>query len=342
MILSESELELGRRGSARASSCSTGSCSTPSSRRARRSRKCCRSRPTCSSSRSRPTGPTASASTASRASCTPPPARRSRRRRGARTPARPVRVRRGRGAARVPGAVPALHRARVRGRHDRALAAVAEGAADRGRAAADQQRRRHHQLRDAAHRPAAARVRPRPRRRRAADRAPRATTASRCRRSTGRRARSTTEMVVIEDADGPTSIAGLMGGARSEVAAGHDARAAGGRDLERPEHPPQLVGARPAQRGLRRFEKGLQPEQCMHAQAIATQLMIELCGATRRARHDRRRPRAAGRSRRDADRLREARVQAILGVSRRARSARPRSSSALDFASRAARATASR
>ena len=50
--------------------------------------------------------------------------------------------------------------------HDRAVAAVAEGAAGGRRAAPDQQRRRHHQLRDAAHRPAAARVRPRPRRRR--------------------------------------------------------------------------------------------------------------------------------------------------------------------------------
>jgi phenylalanyl-tRNA synthetase beta chain len=28
-----------------------------------------------------------------------------------------------------------------------------------------------------------------------------------------------------------------------------------------------------------RFEKGLQPEQCMHAQAVATRLMLELCGA---------------------------------------------------------------
>ena len=44
--------------------------------------------PTCSSSRSRRTGRTASASTASRARCTPPPARRSRRRRGREDPAR--------------------------------------------------------------------------------------------------------------------------------------------------------------------------------------------------------------------------------------------------------------
>ena len=49
-------------------------------------RACCRSPPTCSSSRSRRTGPTASASTASRARSTPRPARRSRRRRGREDP----------------------------------------------------------------------------------------------------------------------------------------------------------------------------------------------------------------------------------------------------------------
>ena len=43
---------------------------------------------------------------------------------------------------------------------------VAQGAADGGRPAPDLERRRHHQLRDAAHRAAAARVRSRPRRRR--------------------------------------------------------------------------------------------------------------------------------------------------------------------------------
>ncbi|HEY7951543.1 MAG TPA: phenylalanine--tRNA ligase subunit beta, partial [Solirubrobacteraceae bacterium] len=89
-----------------------------------------------------------------------------------------------------------------------------------------------------------------------------------------------TEMVVIEDGEGPTSIAGLMGGARSEV---------------QPEttsvlmevatwHGPAIHRASWAL-GLRseassRFEKGLQPEQCLHAQAVAAQLMIELCGAT--------------------------------------------------------------
>ena len=77
----------------------------------------------------------------------------------------------GRGA--VPRPLPPLHRAGLRERDGRALAAVAEGAPQRRRAAADQQRGRHNQLRDAAHRPAAARLRPRPRRRRAAGGAPR-------------------------------------------------------------------------------------------------------------------------------------------------------------------------
>ena len=87
-----------------------------------------------------------------------------------------------------PGAVPALHRARVRGREDRPEPAVAEGAPDGRRPAPDLERRRHHQLRDAADRPAAARVRPRPRRRRAAHRPAGARPARRWRRSTGRRA----------------------------------------------------------------------------------------------------------------------------------------------------------
>ena len=45
---------------------------------------------------------------------------------------------------------------------DRPVSRLAAGAPHRGRAAPDQQRRRHHQLRDAAHRAAAARFRPRP------------------------------------------------------------------------------------------------------------------------------------------------------------------------------------
>jgi phenylalanyl-tRNA synthetase beta chain len=88
------------------------------------------------------------------------------------------------------------------------------------------------------------------------------------------------EMVVIEDADGPTSIAGLMGGARSEVQPGTTRVL-----LEVANwHGPTIHRASWAL-GLRseassRFEKGLAPEQCLWAQAVASRLMVELCGAT--------------------------------------------------------------
>jgi len=87
------------------------------------------------------------------------------------------------------------------------------------------------------------------------------------------------EMVLIADADGPTSIAGVMGGARSEVA---------------PDTTTVLmevanwIGANIHRTSLRlglrseastRFEKQLQPEQALEAQAVATKLMVELCGA---------------------------------------------------------------
>jgi len=88
------------------------------------------------------------------------------------------------------------------------------------------------------------------------------------------------EMVVIDDAQGPTSIAGLMGGARSEVQP--DTRRVllevatwSGPNIHRTSW---ALGLRSEASG--RFEKGLQPEQCTHAQALAARLMLELCGAT--------------------------------------------------------------
>jgi phenylalanyl-tRNA synthetase beta chain len=87
------------------------------------------------------------------------------------------------------------------------------------------------------------------------------------------------EMVLIEDAEGPTSIAGLMGGARSEVQP-HTTRVL----LESATWNGPNIHRSSWDLGLRseassRFEKGLQPEQCMHAQAVASRLMLELCGA---------------------------------------------------------------
>jgi phenylalanyl-tRNA synthetase beta chain len=123
------------------------------------------------------------------------------------------------------------------------------------------------------------------------------------------------EMVLIEDSDGPTSIAGLMGGARSEVAPETtrvlmEVATWNGPNIHRSSWALALRSE-----ASTRFEKGLQPEQCLHAQALATQLMIDLCGATVA-------PGTIDVGLKDADwiagrlqlGLREARVRAILGV----------------------------
>jgi phenylalanyl-tRNA synthetase beta chain len=88
------------------------------------------------------------------------------------------------------------------------------------------------------------------------------------------------EIVLIEDGEGPTSIAGIMGGARSEVEDGTtrvlmEAANWDGANIHRSS---LKLGLR--SEASTRFEKQLQPEQAMDAQALATTLMIELCGAT--------------------------------------------------------------
>jgi phenylalanyl-tRNA synthetase beta chain len=88
-----------------------------------------------------------------------------------------------------------------------------------------------------------------------------------------------TEMLVIDDADGPTSIAGVMGGERSEV---HDGTTRVLMEVANWDGPnihrtSQLLGLRSEASG--RFEKGLAPEQAMEAQIVATRLMLELTGA---------------------------------------------------------------
>jgi phenylalanyl-tRNA synthetase beta chain len=95
----------------------------------------------------------------------------------------------------------------------------------------------------------------------------------------GQTRRLDSDMVLIADDDGPTSIAGVMGGARSEVA-GSTTRVLmevanwNGANIHRTS---LKLGLRSEASG--RNEKGLAPEQAMEAQAIAAQLMIELCGA---------------------------------------------------------------
>ncbi len=87
------------------------------------------------------------------------------------------------------------------------------------------------------------------------------------------------ETVLVCDRDGPSGIAGIMGGARSEVSedttrvllevANWD-----GTNILRTS---RLLGLR--SEASSRFEKQLHPELCMRAQRIASRLMVELCGA---------------------------------------------------------------
>jgi phenylalanyl-tRNA synthetase beta chain len=119
------------------------------------------------------------------------------------------------------------------------------------------------------------------------------------------------QMVLIEDADGPTSIAGVMGGARSEVETGTsrvlmEAATWSGPNIHRTSW---ALALRSEASG--RFEKGLQPEQCMHAQVVATRLMRELCGASVAPGTIDVGPEPAAAA---VIRLREQRVRAILGV----------------------------
>ncbi len=87
------------------------------------------------------------------------------------------------------------------------------------------------------------------------------------------------ETVLIADGEGPTSIAGIMGGARSEVEPTTtrvlmEAATWDGANIHRSS---LRLGLRSEASG--RFEKGLQPESAMEAQALAARLMIALCDA---------------------------------------------------------------
>jgi phenylalanyl-tRNA synthetase beta chain len=90
------------------------------------------------------------------------------------------------------------------------------------------------------------------------------------------------DMLVIDDADGPTSLAGVMGGERSEVHEGTTRVLMEVANWHGPtiHRTSQLLTLR--SEASSRFEKGLAPEQAMESQIVATQLMLELTGATLR------------------------------------------------------------
>jgi phenylalanyl-tRNA synthetase beta chain len=87
------------------------------------------------------------------------------------------------------------------------------------------------------------------------------------------------DVCLIADADGPTSIAGVMGGTRSEVQVDTTRVLMEVAAWDGPN-----IHATSTKLGLRseasaRFEKGLSVEQTLEAQVVATKLMLELTGA---------------------------------------------------------------
>jgi phenylalanyl-tRNA synthetase beta chain len=87
------------------------------------------------------------------------------------------------------------------------------------------------------------------------------------------------ETVLVCDRDGPSGIAGIMGGQVSEVSEGTsrvllEVANWDGTNILRTS---RMLGLRSDASG--RFEKQLHPELCLRAQRIASRLMVELCGA---------------------------------------------------------------
>jgi phenylalanyl-tRNA synthetase beta chain len=87
------------------------------------------------------------------------------------------------------------------------------------------------------------------------------------------------ETVLVCDRDGPSGIAGIMGGQVSEVSDGTtrvllEVANWNGTNILRTS---RMLGLR--SEASARFEKQLHPELCLRAQRIASRLMVELCGA---------------------------------------------------------------
>jgi phenylalanyl-tRNA synthetase beta chain len=87
------------------------------------------------------------------------------------------------------------------------------------------------------------------------------------------------ETVLVCDREGPSGVAGIMGGQRSEVSEATtrvllEVANWNGTNILRTS---RLLGLR--SEASARFEKQLHPDLCLRAQAIASRLLVELCGA---------------------------------------------------------------
>ena len=87
------------------------------------------------------------------------------------------------------------------------------------------------------------------------------------------------DVLIICDDDGPTSVAGLMGGERSEVRGSTTRVLMEAANWDGPNLQRTSTKLRLRTEASGRFEKGLAPEQAMDGQIVATKLMLELTGA---------------------------------------------------------------
>ena len=86
--------------------------------------------------------------------------------------------------------------------------------------------------------------------------------------------------ILITDSSGPISLAGTMGGLATEISEQLDQPGDRGRALRRAGHRPDEPAAPAAQRGVYRFERGVDRELPLRVTARAVALLAELGGGT--------------------------------------------------------------
>ena len=91
------------------------------------------------------------------------------------------------------------------------------------------------------------------------------------------------DTLLITDESGPIALAGVMGGAATEVSAGTTSILLESARFDPPSIRRTSTRLRLRSEASSRFERGLSPELPLHAARRATKLFVELCGGTARA-----------------------------------------------------------